>query len=121
MIDFGYGISPSSAINLDKFDRTRFEELAREEPDVLKCMACGSCADVLKCMACGSCAASCPTAGHSDMNLRRVILLLGRGREGEVLRMVSHCMLCGKCLIVCPRGINTRHLILSVTKIYQKK
>ena len=42
MIDFGYGISPSSAINLDKFDRTRFEELAREEPDVLKCMACGS-------------------------------------------------------------------------------
>ena len=84
MIDFGYGISPSSAINLDKFDRTRFEELAREEPDVLKCMACGSCA------------ASCPTAGHSDMNLRRVILLLGRGREDEALRMVSHCMLCGK-------------------------
>ena len=95
MIDFGYGISPSSAINLDKFDRTMFEELAREEPDVLKCMACGSCA--------------------------RVILLLGRGREDEALRMVSHCMLCGKCLIVCPRGINTRHLILSVTKIYQKK
>ena len=55
------------------------------------------------------------------MNLRRVILLLGRGREDEALRMVSHCMLCGKCLIVCPRGINTRHLILSVTKIYQKK
>ena len=78
MIDFGYGISPSSAINLDKFDRTRFEELAREEPDVLKCMACGSCA------------ASCPTAGHSDMNLRKVILLLGRGREDEALRMVSH-------------------------------
>ena len=47
MIDFGYGISPSSAINLDKFDRTRFEELAREEPDVLKCMACGSCAALL--------------------------------------------------------------------------
>ena len=46
---------------------------------------------------------------------------LGRGREDEALRMVSHCMLCGKCLIVCPRGINTRHLILSVTKIYQKK
>ena len=50
MIDFGYGISPSSVINLDKFDRTMFEELAREEPDVLKCMACGSCA------------ASCPSS-----------------------------------------------------------
>ena len=44
MIDFGYGISPSSAINLDKFDRTRFEELARAEPDAPKCMAWRTCA-----------------------------------------------------------------------------
>lgn len=109
MIDFGYSISPSSAINLDRFDRTRFERLSAEEPDVLKCMACGSCA------------ASCPTSGHSDMNLRKVILMLNRGREEEALSMISHCMLCGKCILVCPRGINTRHLILSVTKIYRKK
>lgn len=107
MIDFGYGISPSSAINLDKFDRTRFEELAREEPDVLKCMACGSCA------------ASCPTALHGSMNLRKVILLLGRGCDKDALAMTSNCMLCGKCLLVCPRGINTRHLILSINKIYR--
>lgn len=109
MIDFGYGISPSSAINLDNFDRSRFEELHTAEPDVSKCMACGSCA------------ASCPTAGHSDMNLRKVILLLGRGREDEALSMISHCMLCGKCILVCPRGINTRHLILSIIKTYRKK
>ena len=33
--------------------------------------------------------------------------------------MLRHCMLCGKCLLVCPRGINTRHLILSIGKVYQ--
>lgn len=109
MIDFGYGISPSSAIRLDSFDRSKFEELCQAEPDVAKCMACGSCA------------ASCPTAGHSDMNLRKVILMLGRGMEKEALSMTGHCMLCGKCILVCPRGINTRHLILSIIKTYRKK
>ena len=28
-------------------------------------------------------------------------------------------MLCGRCLLVCPRGINTRHLILSIGKVYK--
>jgi Fe-S oxidoreductase len=35
-----------------------------------------------------------------------------------VLPQLKSCMLCGKCHIVCPRGINTRHLILSICKIY---
>jgi Fe-S oxidoreductase len=35
-----------------------------------------------------------------------------------VLPQLKSCMLCGKCYIVCPRGINTRHLILSICKIY---
>jgi heterodisulfide reductase subunit C len=52
------------------------------------------------------------------MNLRRVLLSLQRGREKETLPMLRHCMLCGKCLLVCPRGINTRHLILSIGKVY---
>ena len=33
--------------------------------------------------------------------------------------MLRHCMLCGKCQLVCPRGINTRHLILSIGKVYK--
>ena len=33
---------------------------------------------------------------------------------------VSKCIaFCGKCLLVCPRGINTRHLILSIGKVYK--
>ena len=42
-MDFGYSLSPSSRIDLDLFDRNRFNTLAEIEPDVLKCMACGSC------------------------------------------------------------------------------
>ena len=39
MVDFGFGLVPSSRINLDLFDREKFEELAAIEPDVRKCMA----------------------------------------------------------------------------------
>lgn len=108
MIDFGYGLVKSSAISLDDFDKARFEELVAVEPDVRKCISCGSCA------------ASCTAARYSGMNLRKIILLLTRGREKEALEIASNCMLCGKCYIVCPRGINTRHLILSIINIYKR-
>lgn len=109
MIDFGYGISPSSAINLDTADKSLYEAVCGIEPDIAKCMACGSCA------------ASCSASPYGDMNLRRCILLLSRGRNDDALAMMRHCMLCGKCILVCPRGINTRHLILSVIKTASKK
>ena len=53
------------------------------------------------------------------MSIRKVVLNLQRGRDIE--KMLSNCMLCGKCTMVCPRGINTRHLILSLCRIYEKK
>ena len=39
MVDFGFGLVPSPRINLDLFDKKKFEELAAIEPDVRKCMA----------------------------------------------------------------------------------
>ena len=106
MIDFGFGVSPSSRINLDNADKEKFSELAIAEPDVLKCMACGSCS------------ASCSAAAFEDTSLRRAILSLQNGLCDDASKLLSHCMLCGKCTMVCPRGINTRHLILSIQKIY---
>ena len=105
-MDFGFKLSPSSAINLDKVDLSRFEKLHGIEPDIIKCMACGSCTS------------SCPANRFSGMSLRKFILDLQRGREKEALGMLRNCMLCGKCTMVCPRGINTRHLILSICRIY---
>ncbi len=108
-MEFSFGISPSSAINLDKVDLSKFEELHRLQPDVYKCMACGSCS------------ATCPASEFSGMSLRKVILGLQRGKEKDVCSMLKNCMLCGKCTMVCPRGINTRHLILSICRIYKEE
>lgn len=106
---FGFKISPSSAINLDKIDRSRFDKLCSIEPDAVRCMACGSCS------------ATCPAAEFSGMSVRKVLHCLQRGKEEDAFRMMSNCMLCGKCTMVCPRGINTRHLILSICRIYDKE
>lgn len=106
---FGFKISPSSAINLDKIDRSRFDKLCSIEPDAVRCMSCGSCS------------ATCPAAEFSGMSIRKVLHCLQRGKEEEAFRMMSNCMLCGKCTMVCPRGINTRHLILSICRIYDKE
>lgn len=109
MVDFGFGLVPSSRINLDLFDRKKFEELAAVEPDVRKCMACGSCTSVC-------------TAGHFvPTSLRSAIEELHNAHPDKALGLLASCQLCGKCSMVCPRGINTRHLILSIAKIYGTK
>ncbi len=106
MVNFGYGLAPSSAIRIEQSNDPLFNRLCKEEPDVKKCMACGSCA------------ASCTAGDFARMNLCKLIASLQRGAWKDQISMVKNCMLCGKCNIVCPRGINTRHLILSIQKIY---
>ena len=103
MVDFGFGLVPSSRINLDLFDREKFEKLATIEPDVRKCMACGSCTAV------------CTAGKFRHTSLREAIEELYNAHPEK------SCQLCGKCTMVCPRCINTRHLILSIAKIYGTK
>lgn len=109
MMDFGISISPSSRINLDKVKKEKWVKLTKAEPDVLKCMACGSCC------------ASCSGGVFTDVSLRSAILSLQNGKEEQALKLLKGCMLCGKCHMICPRGINTRHLIVSINKIYSEK
>lgn len=108
-LDFGFRLSPSSAIDLDKADLTRFRELAKEEPDVLKCISCGSCSG------------TCTAAKYHDIGLRRIIISLSRGMDSQAIKMLEHCMLCGKCSMVCPRGLNTRRIILTASRIYKSE
>lgn len=107
-MDFGFKISPSSAVNLDNVDLTLYNRLLETEPDISKCIACGSCM------------ASCPANRFSGMSVRKAILNLQRGKGKETAAMLSGCMLCGKCTMVCPRGINTRHLILAICRLYRE-
>ena len=104
-MDFGFKLSPSSAVNLDTVDTRRYDRLVQLEPDALTCIGCGSCS------------ATCTAAPWSGMSVRKVLLSLQRGRDEEVDRMLSACMLCGKCTMVCPRGINTRQLILTLCRL----
>ena len=106
-MEFGFSLNPSSAIELDKLDLSLYEKLCRLEPTASTCMACGSCS------------ATCTAAGYSGMSVRKLLLDLQRGRNREVEQMLSHCMLCGKCTMVCPRGINTRKVILTVSRLYE--
>ena len=106
MTDFGFSISKSSTINLDVVNRHLYDKLCALEPDARICMSCGSCS------------ASCTAAPFSGMSVRKVILALQRNQD--VKHLLQNCMLCGKCTMVCPRGINTRHLILSLFQIYDR-
>lgn len=109
MVDFGFGISPSSRLDLDKADLRSFEKLAALEGEVRQCMACGSCAAV------------CTAGQYKRTSLRSAIAAVQNGQEGEAVELLSSCQLCGKCTMVCPRGLNTRHIILSILQIYNKK
>lgn len=104
-MDFGYALTPSSRIDLDKADKSYFNKIAALEPDVLKCMSCGSCT------------ASCNAGKFVKTSLRQSIINLQNGKNEDALNILKGCMLCGKCAMICPRGINTRNLIISINKI----
>ncbi len=104
---FGFALSPSSRINLDEVDKAKFAKLVEIEPDVLKCMACGSCT------------ASCTAGKFVKTSMRSAILALQNGKNEDAINFLKGCLLCGKCTMVCPRAINTRHLIISILKVYQ--
>ena len=109
MKEFGYSLSPSSRVDLDKIDKTKQERLLALEPGFRKCMACGSCS------------ATCSAGNFTDVSLRRAIAYIQNGQDLAALSLLKHCMLCGKCLVICPRGINTRNLIMNVLKVYGEK
>ena len=104
MTDFGFKLSKSSTLDLDKVDEERFARL------------CSIDSGARTCMGCGACSATCPAGALSGMSVRKILLAVQRGQD--VREMLQCCMLCGKCNMVCPRGINTRQLILSICSIY---
>ena len=109
MVDFGFGLVPSSRINLDLFEKEKYDELLSIEPDARICMACVSCTAV------------CTAGKFVHTSLREAMEDIFNAKPDKALETLRACQLCGKCSMVCPRGINTRHLIMSITKVYSKK
>lgn len=105
MKKFGFVIQESISIDLDKCDKTSFNKVVKNEPDILKCISCGSCT------------ASCTAGNFTVISFRKIILLLERGDIKESKSMASKCMLCGKCILICPRSINTRNILKEIMKL----
>ena len=76
MATFGYSLTPSSRIDLCKFNQEKWNRLVELEPDVLKCMACGSCT------------ASCTAGKFTRTSLRSAILYIQNGQEKQALELV---------------------------------
>jgi heterodisulfide reductase subunit C len=108
MINWGFQIQKDRQIDFDRNDRQIAVEVEEHEPSIRLCISCGTCA------------ATCSAGEFTDFSLRRIILLVKRGELEGVVSELSKCMLCGKCQLACPRGVNTRSVILQISKALQK-
>lgn len=109
MADFGFSLHPSSSIDLDNADKRLYKIVSEFEPDIKKCIACGSCT------------ASCSASNLTKVSFRQAILKLDRGLSEEAVMLLKGCMLCGKCTMTCPRGINTRNIINHILRYSDNK
>lgn len=102
--NFGYSVTRDRQIDFDANNHDICKIVAKAEPTLNLCISCGTCA------------ATCTAGQFTDFSLRQVILLLRRGETKGLEKEVSKCMLCGKCKLVCPRNVNTRNLVIQISK-----
>lgn len=102
---FGYSITPARVIAYDKNDMTSAFYLMSVERTLRSCIGCGSCT--------GTCTAGALTS----FNFRKAQTLFRRGEYANLKKELEKCMLCGKCRMVCPRGINTRKVVVSMSRM----
>lgn len=102
--EFGYKVSYDRQIDYDANNHNLYKTVVAAERSLNLCISCGTCA------------ATCSAGNFTDFSLRRIILLVRRGQTKELQSEIGKCMLCGKCQLVCPRNINTRNLIIQISK-----
>jgi len=104
MAGWGYSLNKDRQIDFDANDRSVYFRVIGLEPSLGKCISCGSCS------------ATCSSAVFTDLDIRKIFVLLSRGELRDLKKHLDDCMLCGKCILVCPRGVNTRNVILTIRK-----
>ena len=67
MINFGFSISKPRAIDIDRNNLRKSNEIIREMPELQACIGCGSCT------------ASCTAGNLTEFNFRKVHTLVRRG------------------------------------------
>ena len=106
MINFGFTIKQARSEDLDKSSLQKYRKLVDLTPSFKRCFQCGNCS------------ATCSARQFTDFSIRRVHTSFRRGEYDNLAQELRKCMLCGKCTLVCPRGVNTRHLILELCRLY---
>jgi heterodisulfide reductase subunit C len=102
MNNFGFTIHRDATCDFDRSDLRLAKEVLTKEPSLHKCIQCGGCSG------------TCSAGAFTDFSLRKLHLMMRRGKIGYVRKAIENCMLCGKCMLVCPRGVNTRNVILQI-------
>lgn len=105
MIDFGYSISKTGSLNLDKINEADIKKLEEAVPSFKRCVFCGACT------------ATCSAGSFTTFNIRRIHTMFRRGQHKDLAKDLEKCMLCGKCTLVCPRGVNLRAMVINMRTI----
>jgi heterodisulfide reductase subunit C len=68
------------------------------------------------CITCGLCSSACPVSGVDGFDPRKIVRMVGLGRETEVMeaRWPWICTMCGKCEHLCPAGIDIPNLMRAI-------
>ena len=109
MRNFGFSISKPRSIDVREGEVKLLRRLEEKEPTFRRCLNCGACS------------ATCSAGQFVDFDIRRVHSLFRWGQVKELDKELQKCMLCGKCTLVCPRGVNLRHLIVSMRILLNEK
>lgn len=107
MVNFGYSPLSVHIQDIDKVDQGLSNQLAKDDPSFLLCIACGSCS------------ATCTAGKFTNFSFRQMCHSIRRGENKLAISESEKCMLCGKCTLACPRNVNTRNIIRLVRKANQ--
>jgi len=108
MLNFGYQISKTGMIDLDKTNNKTLREMDELVPSFKRCVFCGACT------------ATCSAGSFTPFNIRRTHSLFRRGQYKDLSEALGKCMLCGKCTLVCPRGVNLRAMVVKMRGLLAK-
>ncbi|MEG0498600.1 MAG: (4Fe-4S)-binding protein, partial [Alistipes sp.] len=80
VINFGYAISKPRAIDIDRNNLRKSDEILLEMPELQTCIGCGACTAV------------CTAGNLTDFNFRMVHTLVRRGEYQGAYEEMNKCM-----------------------------
>ena len=102
-INFGYTISKPRAIDIDRNNLRKSDEILREMPELQACIGCGACTAV------------CTAGNLTEFNFRKVHTLVRRGEYQGAYEEMNKCMLCWQM----PSGMSARDQYARCGDAYQ--